>query len=235
MKGSVHVGTSGFAYKEWRPGFYPEGLPQKDFLGFYATRFSAVEIDYTFYRMPNRKTLESWSGVTGPKFRFALKASRRITHFERLRLPSDALDYLTGLLPVLGARLGVLLFQLPPNFKVDMERLRAFLDHLPPELPVAFEFRHESWFTGDVYSLLGGRAAGLVINDSDEGTTPLERTGPIVYVRMRRSVYDDAARRLWQSRFAEWSEAGGTVYAFVKHEDNPDAPASALAFGSGYD
>ncbi len=125
--GRVMIGTSGFSYKEWKPSFYPKDVSQKKFLEYYASQFGAVEIDYTFYRMPTAKTLDSWKASTGEAFRFALKASRRITHFERLRVPSEALDYLLDTLPLLAERLGILLYQLPPNFKCDPERLELFL------------------------------------------------------------------------------------------------------------
>jgi len=122
---AIWFGTSGFSYKEWRPIFYPEGLPEKEFLHHYSTRLNSVEIDYTFYRMPNAKTLAAWQAATPAGFKFALKASQKITHFERLKLPSDAHDYLQGVVPTLGDRLGVVLYQLPPNFRCSLEPLEA--------------------------------------------------------------------------------------------------------------
>lgn len=230
----VRVGTSGFAYKEWKPAFYPADLPQSRFLQYYASQFRSVEIDSTFYRMPNQATLDRWREASHPGFRFALKASRRITHWERLRLPSGALDYLTGALPRLEDRLGVVLFQLPPNFPSDAERLALFLDSLPPGMTSAFEFRHDSWFSGDVYALLETHGAALVIHDADDHATPVEVTGTTTYLRLRKTRYTAKERAGWRRRFRAWQGAGIDVYAFIKHEDNPDAPRIAREFAEGF-
>jgi uncharacterized protein YecE (DUF72 family) len=227
MKGTIWIGTSGFAYKEWKPSFYPEDLPQRRFLEYYATVLNAVEIDSSFYRMPSAKTLDAWREATPEGFRFALKASRRITHWERLRLPSEALDYLLSVVERLEDRLGTLLFQLPPNLKSDRARLELFLSQLPETGRFAFEFRHESWFTDDVYALLRSRDVALCVHDADDHTTPLEVTAPQVFVRLRRSGYSGAQLERWREQILEWSQAGIDVYAFVKHQDNPDAPLIA--------
>jgi uncharacterized protein YecE (DUF72 family) len=227
--GRAYVGTSGFAYKEWRPGFYPEKTPEKQFLPYYASKLAAVEIDYTFYRMPSASTLDGWVGATPDGFKFSVKASQKITHFERLRLPSDALTYLLSVVPRLGDRLGAVLWQLPPNFKRSLDRLEPFLAQLPRSIPSVFEFRHESWFVPEVYRLLESRGVGLVINDGDDGCTPVERTAPLVYLRLRRARYADAERAAWCERIRAWAKEGN-VLAFVKHEENPDAPLIAMAF-----
>jgi uncharacterized protein YecE (DUF72 family) len=230
--GRAYIGTSGFAYKEWRPSFYPEKTPERQFLPYYASQLGCVEIDYTFYRMPNGKTLDGWKENTPDGFKFTLKASQKITHWERLKVPSSSLDYLLGIVPRLDSRLGAMLYQLPPNFKVSVERLEAFLAQLPREMPCAFEFRNETWFVPEVYGLLERHGAGLVINDGDEGCTPIERTAPLVYMRLRRSAYSDEQRECWRERIRTWAKEGD-VFAFVKHEDNPDAPRIALEFASG--
>lgn len=229
----VRIGTSGFAYREWKPRFYPADLAQKRFLEHYASKFPAVEIDATFYRMPSAAMLEGWVERTPPHFRFAVKASRRITHQERLRLPSEATDYLVSVLPRLAERLGVVLFQLPPNFRSDSERLELFLASLDPELPRAVEFRHASWFSEETYALLRRHRTGLVIHDAPEETSPIEITAPPAYVRLRKDSYPDAERERWLERFRSWQADGTDVYAFVKHKDNPDAPAVAEAFLTG--
>jgi uncharacterized protein YecE (DUF72 family) len=230
--GRAYVGTSGFAYKEWRPSFYPDKTPEREFLPFYAAHFGGVEIDYTFYRMPSATTLDGWKEKTPEGFKFTLKASQKITHFERLKVPSDSLDYLLGVVPRLESRLGAMLYQLPPNFKVNPERLEPFLARLPREIPSAFEFRNDSWFTLEVYALLEKHGVGLVINDGDEGCTPLERTAPLVYLRLRKSAYSDDERALWRERIQGWAKEGD-VFAWIKHEDNPDAPHIALQFAEG--
>src|SRR5215831_13615447 len=126
----IWFGTSGFSYKEWKPIFYPPDVPEKQFLRYYSSRLNSVEIDYTFYRMPNAKTIEAWKSATPPDFRFALKASQQITHRERLKVPSDAVNYLLGIVPGLETRLGLILFQLPPFFRCDTQKLDMFVSTL---------------------------------------------------------------------------------------------------------
>lgn len=227
------IGTSGFSYKEWKPGFYPEDLPEKQFLRYFASKFNSVEIDYTFYRMPNAKTIASWSDATPDSFRFAIKASQKITHHERLKLPSASLDYLVPTVQGLGQRLGVLLFQLPPYFRADRTKLEAFLEVLPRGLPAAFEFRHDSWFVEEIYGLLQKHNAALCINDGDEKTTPIQLTASLAYLRLRRTAYPAELRGQWQARIRDWVREGIDVYAYIKHEDNPDAPRIAWEFAQG--
>jgi uncharacterized protein YecE (DUF72 family) len=226
----VWFGTSGFSYKEWRPIFYPEGLPEKQFLTHYASRLNSVEIDYTFYRMPSAKTIDAWKAATPEDFKFTIKASQQITHRQRLKVPSDALDYFMSVVPGLESRLGVVLFQLPPFLKCDRQKLEAFLSVLPRGVPAAFEFRHESWFADDVYQLLRSHNVGLCIHDADDHTTPLELTARLTYIRLRRSEYDETRRKEWQDRIRGWARDGIEVFAYIKHEDNPNAPLIALEF-----
>jgi uncharacterized protein YecE (DUF72 family) len=230
----VWLGTSGFSYKEWRPVFYPEGTPERQFLSYYSRQLNSVEIDYTFYRMPSTKTIETWKAATPDSFKFTLKASQQITHRQRLKVPSDALDYFLGVVPGLESRLGVVLYQLPPFFKCDAQRLEAFLSVLPRGIPAAFEFRHNSWFNEEVYGLLRSRGVALCIHDGDESTTPMTLTAGYTYVRLRRSMYDDSRRSEWQDRMRGWVSAGVDVFAYIKHEDNPNAPLIALDFARGF-
>jgi uncharacterized protein YecE (DUF72 family) len=227
---NIWFGTSGFSYKEWKPSFYPVDLPERQFLRYYSTQLNAVEIDYTFYRMPTAKTLESWKTAVPEHFRFALKASQQITHRQRLKTPSPALDYLLSVLPGLEERLGVVLYQLPPNFKCDTQRLEMFLSLLTRGVRSVFEFRHDSWFTESVFGLLRKYKAGLCIHDADDHTTPEELTANFTYIRLRRTEYSAVQRHEWQKRIGDWSQAGTDVFAFIKHEDNPDAPLIALEF-----
>ena len=230
----IWFGTSGFSYKEWRPIFYPADLSEKQFLKYYASRFNSVEIDYTFYRMPNAKTIEAWKSATHENFKFTLKASQQITHRQRLKVPSDALDYFLSVVPGLETRLGMVLYQLPPFFKCDLQKLETFLAVLPRGIPAAFEFRHDSWFTSEVYRLLRNHGAALCIHDADDHTTPLELTAPFTYVRLRRTEYPDSLRREWQTRMRHWAENGTEVFGYIKHENNPDAPLIALEFAKGF-
>ncbi len=229
----VFIGTSGFDYQEWKPSFYPEDLPRKRFLQYYATRFRSVELNNTFYRIPNAKTIASWGDATPDAFRFALKAPRKITHIERLKVPSEALNYFLQTASGLKERLGVLLFQLPPFFKSDSQRLTEFLGVLPREIPAALEFRHESWFTADTYRVLEKNSAALCINDGDDKTTPVTVTSRLTYLRLRRSNYAPEQRSEWQEKIKAWAGQGIDVFAFIKHEDNPEAPLIAMDFAAG--
>src|SRR5262245_25710500 len=227
---AIWFGTSGFSYKEWRPLFYPEGLPEKQFLQYYSSRLNSVEIDYTFYRMPSPKTIEAWKTATPENFKFTLKASQQITHRQRLKTPSDALDYFLSVAPGLESRLGMILYQLPPFFKCDAQKLEMFLSVLPRGVPSAFEFRHDSWFTDEVYRLLRAHNIALCIHDADDHTTPVKLTAAFTYIRLRRSAYDEAQKLQWQDRLRNWSRDGIEVFAYIKHEDNPNAPLIALDF-----
>jgi uncharacterized protein YecE (DUF72 family) len=227
---AVWFGTSGFGYKEWRPMFYPEGLSDKQFLSYYASRLNSVEIDYTFYRMPSAQTIASWKDSTPEHFKFTLKASQQITHRQRLKIPSEALDYFVNVVPGLGGRLGMVLFQLPPFFKCDLSRLETFLSVLPRGLKSVFEFRHDSWFVPEVYDLLSRHSTGLCIHDADDHTTPMKTTASFTYVRLRRSEYSESQKREWQERIRGWARDGIEVFAYIKHEDNPNAPLIALDF-----
>lgn len=227
---TVWFGTSGFSYKEWKPVFYPPDVPDKQFLQYYSTRLNSVEIDYTFYRMPNQKTIESWRAATPENFRFTLKASQQITHRQRLKVPSDALDYLLSVVTGLESRLGLILYQLPPFFKCDVQKLEMFLSVLPRGITAAFEFRHDSWFNADVYRLLKNHNTALCIHDANDHTTPMELTSGFTYVRLRRSEYTTEQRREWQDRIRGWVRHGIDVFAYIKHEDNPNAPLIAMEF-----
>lgn len=223
----VLVGTSGFAYKEWKGPFYPEGLKNADMLRYYAQQLPTVEINNTFYRMPRTSMLEKWSGTVPEHFQFVLKASQRITHHARLKDADDQVLFLFEQAAVLGSKLGPVLFQLPPNLKKDVERLRSFLRALPAGKRVAFEFRHASWQDEEVHDTLREHGAALCIadfEDSDEDT-PLVATCDLGYLRLRAADYDDDALKRWAERIQSqpWSQA----YVFFKHEDEGAAPRLA--------
>ena len=147
---TIYVGTSGYSYKEWKGSFYPEKIPAKDMLRYYSERLSTVEINNTFYRMPQQSLLENWKEQVPSSFKFSLKAPQRITHFKRLKETDEETNYFLDTASVLGGQMGVMLFQLPPNMKKDLPRLEIFLTLLPPSTPAAFEFRHPTWFDDDV-------------------------------------------------------------------------------------
>ncbi len=217
----THVGTSGFAYKEWKGGFYPDKISADAMLPAYAARLRAVEINNTFYRMPRESVIAGWAAQVPDSFRFVLKASQRITHFARLGDDDGALDYFLRTASVLESKLGPTLFQLPPTMKLDLARLGAFLERLPHRWRAAFEFRHESWFTAAVYSALRSRDAALVHAEDDDGATPLEPTASWGYLRLRRTSYapGEIAARADRIRAQPWEEA----FVFFKHEEG--APA----------
>jgi len=226
----IRIGTSGFRYKEWRPSFYPATVREDEFLRYYATQFNSVEIDSTFYRMPNARTIDGWKQATPEDFQFALKASQQITHRERLRVPSDALEYLLGIVTRLERRLGLLLFQLPPYSKCDLGRLTAFLSALPSDIRSAVEFRHDSWCHDATYDVLRRHGVALCIQDADDHATPMEITAPFTCLRLRRSRYEGATRDDWLRRIRGWADSGVDVFAYLKHEDNPEAPHIAREF-----
>jgi uncharacterized protein YecE (DUF72 family) len=212
------VGTSGFSYAEWKGTFYPAGLADAEMLASYAARLPTVEINNTFYRMPQPSLLEGWTQkVSEPAFTFALKAPRSITHISRLKGAGDATAHFLKVAATLGARLGPVLFQLPPFFKKDAGVLRDFLSLLPPDLKAAFEFRHSSWFDDEVTQLLADRGAALVAGDPDEGDAlPLIATAPFGYLRLRAPSYELAGLTAWHERITAqpWQEA----YVYLKHE-----------------
>jgi uncharacterized protein YecE (DUF72 family) len=217
------VGTSGFSYKPWKGVFYPRGLPDGQMLGFYGQRLPAVEIDNTFYRVPKKTVLEGWAQQVPEEFRFTLKASRRITHFARLKDTGEPMSFLMENVRSLRHRLGAVLFQLPPNMPMDLDGLRAFFELVPGDIPAAFEFRHDSWFDGETYAALRERRFALCQVDSDEA--PLEdlvTTSPFGYLRLRRESYDQRQLAAWANRIRKqpWSEA----FVFFKHEDGGAGP-----------
>jgi len=222
----LFAGASGYSFKEWKGDFYPEKCKPEEMLAFYSERLPTVEINNTFYRMPRRDVLAAWAERTPEGFRFAIKASRRITHMGRLKTESvgDSVDYLYENLDALGPKRGPVLFQLPPNLKKDLPRLQAFLPLLPAGHCAAFEFRNDTWFEDDVYDTLKSAGAALVLSErEDNAPPPLVETAPWGYVRLRLETYseDDLAR--WAERLAGtgWNE----VFAYFMHE--PTAPAYA--------
>jgi len=223
------IGTSGYSYKEWRGGFYPERLPVGEMLRSYAERLPAVEINNTFYRLPKAEVLEGWASQVGADFRFALKASRRITHIKRLRDAGDETAYLYQAALSLGPHMGVVLFQMPPNFQRDVPRLRAFLDQLPAGRGAAFEFRHASWFDPEVYDCLRAARCALCLSDTDDA--PLEgltATADWGYLRLRKEQYtrQEVARLAGLVRSQDWQAA----YVFFKDEGEGTGPQYALQF-----
>jgi uncharacterized protein YecE (DUF72 family) len=221
----VRVGTSGYQYAFWRGHFYSAGCKEAAMLGEFGGKLSTVEINNTFYRMPKPEVVARWASQVPDDFRFAIKATRRITHIKRLKEVAEDTGYLFEVVQALAGKLGSVLFQLPPNLKQDLPRLDRFLAALPAGARAAMEFRHESWFDDEVYARLRAREVALCISDEGEGerATPFIATAGFGYLRLRREVYSDEelAAVAAQVQAQSWSEA----YAYFKHEE--DAPQLA--------
>ena len=224
------VGTSGYSYAPWKGSFYPEKLPAAKMLAYYAERLPAVEINKTFYRMPNADLLGRWAAETPVGFAFALKSPRRITHERRLADVDDSVRRFYETAGALGDKRGPVLFQLPPNSKKDLPRLEAFLallDAVTPAPRAAFEFRHPSWFSDDVLAALRAHGAALCIAEAEDLATPVEATAGWGYLRLRRQDYDDAALGRWADQLRALGDRWQEAYVFFKHEDEGRGPALA--------
>jgi uncharacterized protein YecE (DUF72 family) len=220
------IGTSGFSYDEWKGSFYPEKMASKDMLRYYAERFPTVEINNTFYRMPKEDVLKGWADQVPESFRFVIKGPQKITHIARLKECGELLAYLFRVTAALGARLGPILFQLPPNFKKDVPRLEAFFAAMPSKRRIAVEFRHVSWFDDETYEALKKNGAALCVADTgEEPVAPLVPTADWGYLRLRREEFSDAELKQWAKRIREqpWSDA----YVFLKHEEEGKGPKLA--------
>jgi uncharacterized protein YecE (DUF72 family) len=228
----VWAGTSGYSFPAWKGSFYPEDLPAKGMLRYFGERLRAVEINNTFYRLPQPSVVQGWAEQVPEQFRFAVKASQKITHFKRLSGVEQETAYLLRAIEPLAARLGPLLVQLPPNFKRDDGRLAAFLGllrELSPTTRAAFEFRHPSWHDEAIGTLV--RDAGGVVCGADTDELPLEELTPGAswgYLRLRRERYEEGDLKRWRDRLlrSDWREA----FVFFKHEDEGLGPRLAAQF-----
>ena len=220
----IYVGTSGYNYPEWKGSFYPESLAAAKMLPFYAERFSTVEINYTFYRMPTAKLVAGWASQVPADFKFTLKAPKRITHDRRLKEVGDPVRGFCEAAAELGSHLGALLFQLPPNFKKDLAVFDAFLETLPPRVCAAFEFRNDSWLDEDVYARLRARNLALCIADSEKRSTPVMATADYAYLRLRDEGYTPAHIAEWAGHVRHLATQCTDVYVYFKHEEEGKGP-----------
>ncbi|MGH9883917.1 MAG: DUF72 domain-containing protein [bacterium] len=229
----LFAGTSGFAYKQWKGPFYPEKLADAKMLAYYGEHFRSVEINNTFYRMPRENVLRDWAASVPDDFRFVLKASRHVTHLKRLKDPQPV-EYFLKVAAALAEKRGPFLFQLPPNMKKDLERLRTFLSWLPRDVRAALEFRHESWHDEDVFAALREHNAALCIAQSEEEEdalqTPFVATADWAYLRLRKVAYGPGELEEWAQRIR--GPAWGDVFVFFKHEDEGTGPKLAKQFES---
>lgn len=225
----LYAGTSGFAYPAWKPGFYPAKLPAKQFLRHYAERLNSVEINYTFRRLPSAGTLKTWVEATPPGFVFAVKANQRITHILRLKNADEATELFFRMIDPLrtARRLGPVLFQLPPQLKVDPALLAGYLALLPAGMRYAFEFRHPSWLTEEVYGVLRERNVSLCVAESEKLEVPEVITADFVYYRLRKPDYTDADILAIADRSRELLGTGRDLYLMFKHEETPAGALNA--------
>ncbi|MEQ1947989.1 MAG: DUF72 domain-containing protein [Bryobacteraceae bacterium] len=215
-------GTSGFAYPAWKPDFYPQKLASKKFLEYYATRLNAVEVNYTFRQLPKATTLENWVSMVPAGFVFVCKAHQRITHINRLKESEFNELFFKAIEPLRASRhLGPVLFQLPPNFKANVELLAAFLGKLPKDVRYAFEFRNATWLSDETYRLLEKHNVALCLAESPKFEVPQVVTADFVYARLRMGEYAPEDRQEIAARAKEQLAAGRDVYAFFKHEETP--------------
>jgi uncharacterized protein YecE (DUF72 family) len=224
----ILAGTSGWAYPSWKPGFYPANLASAKFLNHYATRLNTVEVNYTFRRFPTEKLLRGWIAATPANFQFAIKAHQKITHVARLRDVAEfTSDFLRSLQPLdEEKKLGAVLFQLPPFLKCDVALLKDFLAGLPKSLRAAFEFRHASWFSEEIYGVLREANAALCNAESEKLQTPDVQTASYAYLRLRKEEYSAKERKELDQRIARLGN-GGDVYIYFKHEDTPEGALHA--------
>jgi uncharacterized protein YecE (DUF72 family) len=223
----IWIGTSGYNYPEWKGSFYPADLPAAKMLPFYAARFPTVEINYTFYRMPTEKLVAGWAAQTPSPFKLTLKAPRRITHDSRLKNCGELVSVFCRVAGTLEAKLGALLFQLPPTAKKDLAVFDAFLAELPPKVTAAFEFRHPSWLDADVFERLARRNLALCVADSEKMSTPVHVTADYAYFRLRDEGYtaDDIGR--WAETIARETASCREVFVYFKHEEEGKGPLFA--------
>jgi len=223
----IWVGTSGYNYPEWKGSFYPSDLASAKMLPYYAARFPTVEINYTFYRMPNEKLVGGWAAQTPSPYKLTLKAPRRITHDNRLKNVGELVSGFCQVAATLGPKLGALLFQLPPNLKKDVPLIDAFLAELPPKVTAAFEFRHASWLDDEVFGKLAARNLALCVADSEKMSAPVTITADYAYFRLRDEGYQPDDIRRWADTIAKATASCSDVFVYFKHEEQGKGPEFA--------
>jgi len=226
----LYAGTSGWAYPSWKPDFYPAKLAQAKFLEYYATKLNAVEVNFTFRQLLKDTTAQKWIEATPAGFRLSIKAHQVITHIKRLKGVEDFIPRFLGTIEAIARaeKLGPLLFQLPPNMKVDATLLQEFLTVLPRAVASAFEFRHASWFTDEIFAILKNGNRALCIAETEERTTPDVVTADFCYYRYRKPTYTPEERRAMVDRIREHLGQGRNVFAYFKHEETPEGAISAV-------
>ncbi|MDW7773900.1 MAG: DUF72 domain-containing protein [Desulfobulbaceae bacterium] len=231
---AVHIGTSGWHYKHWAGNFYPEDMSSSGFLAFYARSFKTAEINNSFYRLPSERALASWREATPDDFVFTMKASRYLTHMKKLKDPEEPLAVFLARAAVLGKKLGVILFQLPPKWHCNIDRLRSFLDILPDGYRYAFEFRDQSWFSAAVYGALKEKNAAFCMYHLEGFMSPREVTADFVYVRLHgpgnayKGRYGIESLTGWAGAFTAWQRQGREIFCYFDNDEKGYAAVNAL-------
>jgi uncharacterized protein YecE (DUF72 family) len=230
----VLIGTSGWHYDSWRGPFFPKRLPLKEQLQFYAGQFPTTELNGVFYRTPTPEAVKSWRAQTGNDFVFAWKASKFITHWKRLSGNSvNSLELLESRLSLLGKKAAPILFQLPPNFHANADRLASFFKLLSKKRRYSFEFRHPSWYEPAIFRLLREQNISLCISDHHDAPAPWKRTADFVYVRGHgpqgryKDHYSEATLAQWARRIKSWKKQGCDVFVYFDNDQKSAAPADA--------
>jgi len=232
--GNVHIGTSGWHYEHWAGPFYPEDVPRKDYLTYYSQHFHTVEINNSFYQLPTAKTLASWYKAVPEGFRFAVKASRYITHMKKLKDPKEPLNAFLNRVDVLGDKLGPILFQLPPRWHFDADRLYDFLSMLPSRYRYAFEFRDTSWINPEAYEAMKKSGVAFCVYDLAGYQSPKEITADFIYVRLHgpgsayKGSYSVAVLSGWAGAFSTWVNKGRDVFCYFDNDEDGYAVQNAL-------
>lgn len=234
-RGRIHIGTSGWHYSHWVGPFYPSGTSSEQFLSYYTGFFGTVEINNTFYQLPARETLAGWREGTPDDFLFACKASRFITHMKKLGDPKQSVKRFFHTIEVLGDKLGPVLFQLPPRWHLNLDRLKCFLEALPKSWRYAFEFRDDTWFTQDTLKVLTEHGAAFCMYDLAGRQSPEEVTTDLVYIRLHgpgkayQGQYGTRVLARWAAQCLSWSKEGKDVYLYFDNDEKGYAAQDALA------
>lgn len=232
--GHIHIGTSGWHYAHWAGPFYPENLPSGEFLSFYTRHFKTVEINNTFYHLPSHEALQAWRDGTPKDFLFTCKGSRFITHMKKLKDPRQSIKRFFQAVEVLGKKLGPICFQLPPRWRINVERLEAFLAALPKKHRFAFEFRDESWFDQNVYKLLAKHNSAFCMYNLAGRWSPEVVTANYIYIRLHgpegpyQGRYHKTVLRTWAKKCTNWSAEGKDVYCYFDNDEKGYAAHDAL-------
>lgn len=238
MSENIHIGTSGWHYDHWKETFYPGEISSKEMLGFYAGHFRAVEVNNSFYQLPETETLETWRNAVPAEFVFTVKASRYITHMKKLKDPAEPVRQFFGRIRTLGKQLGPILFQLPPNWNCNADRLKDFIATLPKNSRYAFEFRDPSWFNDDVYRILAEAGCAFCIYDLAGRQSPKTVTTDFIYVRLHgpakayQGNYSSQTLAGWAGAFSSWASQGKEIFCFFDNDQKGYAPANAMSLNN---